>query len=62
MSFLDEKIALYFLRAIVWKMPMAIKGKKLSSRHIKLFNEALQDNGLSITLNEEARHILVGDR
>ena len=64
LSSFDEKIALYFLRTILRKMPMAIKGKKLSSRHIDLFNEALQDNKLDkeIKINPEAVKILVWDR
>ena len=62
LSALDEKIALYFLRTTIRKMPMAIKWNKLSSKHIRLFKEALQDNNLQITLNPEAVKILVGDR
>ena len=62
LSHFEEKIALYFLRTILWKMPMAIKGKKLSSKHIRLFREAIADNKLNIELNPEAVKILVGDR
>lgn len=60
----DEKVALYFLRTILRKMPLAIKGKKLTSRHIGLFNEAIQDNRLDgkIKVNPEAIKILVGSR
>jgi len=64
LSHFDEKIALYFLRTMLRKMPMAIKGNKLSMRHINLFNEALKDNKLDrhIKVNPEAVKILVGNR
>lgn len=64
LSSLDEKIALYFLRTMIRKIPMAIKGKKLSSRHIDLLNEALRDNKLEdkIRINEEVAKMLTWNR
>jgi hypothetical protein len=61
-SSFDEKIALYFLRTMLWKMPLAIKGNALSLRHIKLFEEALADNKLKIRLNDDAVKILIENR
>lgn len=44
----DAKIALYFLRTILWKIPLAIKSQKLTDRHKQLMNTALAHNNLSI--------------
>lgn len=61
-SSFDEKIAIYFLRTMLWKMPLAIKGNKLLARHVDLFEEALRDNKLTIKINEEAKKILTWNR
>lgn len=44
---LENKIAVYLLRTMLWKIQFALKGNRLSSRHINLFEEALIRNGLS---------------
>lgn len=63
-SSFDEKIAVYFLRTMLWKMPLAIKGNKLLPRHLEVFEEALRDNELDdkIKVNDEAKKILVWNR
>ncbi|MFZ2152588.1 MAG: aminoglycoside phosphotransferase family protein [Microgenomates group bacterium] len=44
---LEAKIAVYLLRTMLWKIQFALKGNRLSARHINLFEEALIRNGLS---------------
>ena len=60
----DEKIAVYFLRTMLWKMPLAIKGNKLLTRHVDLLEETLVDNKLDnkIKINNEAKQILTWNR
>lgn len=51
----EERVALYFLRTMLWKIAFAIKGERLSERHIKLFNEALADCGIDFTVFIQAK-------
>jgi aminoglycoside phosphotransferase (APT) family kinase protein len=46
-----EKIAIYFLRTMIWKIAFAIKGNRLKERHINLINQAFADCCLSIKLD-----------
>jgi len=45
---------------MLWKMPLAIKGNKLLTRHVDLLEETLVDNKLDnkIKINNEAKQIL----
>ncbi|EKE27290.1 MAG: hypothetical protein ACD_3C00226G0009 [uncultured bacterium (gcode 4)] len=47
-EYFDEKIAIYFLRTMLWKMTFAVKGKRLSERHQQLLNTAFKQNNLKI--------------
>lgn len=49
-KYFKEKIAIYFLRTMLWKIAFAIKGGKLKERHINLINRAFSDCGLDIKL------------
>lgn len=52
-KYFKEKIAIYFLRTMLWKMCFAIKGKKLKERHINLANQAFADCNLNISLENK---------
>ncbi len=43
---LDERISLYFLRTMLWKVPYALKKGILSDKHLGLFSRALQENNI----------------
>lgn len=50
---LEAKIAVYFLRTMLWKIQFALKGRRLNARHIELLRDALQRNRLAIEISEE---------
>ena len=47
---LESKIAVYFLRTMIWKVQFALKGKRLSARHIDLFKDAAKRNGIQVNV------------
>lgn len=49
-EFFEEKIAIYFLRTMIWKIAFALKGGKLKERHINLINQAFKDCNMAISL------------
>lgn len=50
---LKEKIAIYFLRTMIWKAQFALKGKRLGEKHVRLTKEALSRNGLDISVSSD---------
>lgn len=47
----EVKADVYYLRTMIWKIQFALKGKRLSTRHLELFTDALHRNNLFLKLN-----------
>jgi aminoglycoside phosphotransferase (APT) family kinase protein len=47
-EFFEEKIAIYSLRTMIWKVAFRVKGNNLPQRHLLFLKQALQDCGLDI--------------
>ncbi len=49
----ELKLSVYKLRTMLWKANLALKGEKLSHRHIDYLRQALQECGLDIIINSD---------
>lgn len=49
----EVKADVYFLRTMLWKLQLALKGQRLSIRHLELFTDAMRRNGIDIKLNTD---------
>lgn len=49
----EAKADVYFMRTMIWKIQFALKGKRLSTRHLELFTDALRRNNIILKLNTE---------